>query len=89
MSIEFTPSAERHGVSREDALYAMLHPDGMEEVEGHEDETTFVYVGRAHAQSEQRLEVVAAHRPPRTVVVFHVMPLTDLYRHLLAEREDQ
>ena len=44
-----------------------------------------VYVGRAHAQSEQRLEVIAALRPPRTMVIFHVMELSDLYRHLASE----
>lgn len=89
MSIEFTASAARHGISPEDALYAMLNPDGTEEVEGREGETTIVYVGRQHAQTEERLEVIAAHRPNRTVTVFHAMALTDIYRHLLAEGENQ
>lgn len=89
MGIEFTGSADRHGVPREDALYAMLHPDGTEEVDGLEGERTIVYVGPAHAQTEQRLEVIAAHHEPRTVVIFHVMHLSDLYRHLAPGGENQ
>lgn len=46
-----------------------------------------VYVGHPHGQTERYLEVIAAHQPPRTIVVFHVMPLTDQFRYLLHEGE--
>lgn len=46
-----------------------------------------VYVGHPHAQTERYVEVIAAIRPPRDLVIFHAMPLTDLYRHLLHERK--
>lgn len=39
--------------------------------------------GTPHAQTDRYLEVIAAHRPPRSIVIFHVMELIDTYRHLL------
>jgi hypothetical protein len=83
MPIEWTASAAKHEVSREDALYAMTHAVGTQEVEGHPGETTTVYVGHPHGQTDRYIEVIVAVRPPRTMVVFHAMPLTDLYRHLI------
>ncbi|MGW9552748.1 hypothetical protein ACWG8W_17045 [Citricoccus zhacaiensis] len=50
-------------------------------------EQTIVYVGHPHGQTERYLEVIAAHQPPRTIVVFHVMDLTDQFRYLLHEGE--
>jgi hypothetical protein len=87
MAIEWTPSAAKHGISRDDALYAMTHAEATAELDGHPGETTLVYVGHPHGQTGRYLEVIAAHRPPRTIVIFHVMELTDLYRHLLNEGE--
>lgn len=63
----------------------MTHAEGVEELEGNPGEVTRVYVGRAHAQTDRRLEVIAAHRPPRTIVIFHVMELSDLFRDLMKE----
>jgi hypothetical protein len=83
MPIEWTASAAKHEVSREDALYAMTHAVGAQEVEGHPGETTTVYVGHPHGQTDRYIEVIVAVRPPRTMVIFHAMPLTDLYRHLI------
>ncbi len=85
MGIEFTPSADRHGIPHADSLYAMTHAEASAEVEGMPGETTMVYIGRPHGQTDRYLEVIAAHRPPRTVVIFHSMELTDLYRDLLTE----
>ena len=82
--MEWTESSARHGISREDALYAIAHAEVRQELDGgRAGEQTVVYVGRAHAQTDQRLEVVVAIRPPRTMVIFHVMEVSDLYRHLL------
>ncbi|MBW0254419.1 MULTISPECIES: hypothetical protein [unclassified Cellulomonas] len=87
MPVEWTDSAARHAISREDALYAITHAVGSEELEGRPGETTVVYVGRPHAQSDRYLEVIVAQRHPRTMVIFHVMELSDLYRHLVSEGE--
>lgn len=87
MALEFASSADRHGVPREDSLHAMLNAQASVEVEGLPGETTVAYVGHPHSQTDDYIEVIAAHRPPRTVVIFHSMPLTDLFRHLLHEGE--
>lgn len=84
MAIEFTPSADRHSVSHEDALHAMLHFEVSAEVAGRPGRQTVLYIGHPHAQTERYLEVIAEVNPPRGVTVFHVMELTDKYRHLLS-----
>ncbi|MFC4904911.1 hypothetical protein [Kocuria oceani] len=65
----------------------MAHAEVSAEVEGHPGEVTVVYVGHPHGQTERYLEVIAVHRPPRDLVIFHAMELTDLYRYLLYEGE--
>ena len=84
MAIEFTSSADRHGIPHEDALYAMLHAEAAAPVEGRPGMVTTVYVGHPHGQTEHYLEVIAEVNPPRGVRIFHVMDLTDKYRHLLS-----
>lgn len=85
MAVEFTASADKHRVPRDDATYAMLHAEGREEIEGRPGRRTVVYVGRPHPQTDRRLEVIAELRPPATIVIFHVMEVSDLYRHLIQE----
>ena len=85
MGVQFTSSADKHGIPREDSLYAILHAKASAEVDGKPGEVTMVYVGPPHSQTDHYIEVIAAHRPPRTIVIFHSMPLSDLYRHLLHE----
>lgn len=87
MGVEWKHSASKHGISNEDALYAMMHHEVSAEIDGEPSELTMVYVGHPHAQTDRYLEVIAAHQPPRTVVIFHVMELTDQFRHLLFEGE--
>lgn len=62
--------------------------EGVEEIEGRLGGRTMVFVGRAHAQTDRRLEVIAELRPPRTLVIFHVMEVSDLWRHLVQETEE-
>lgn len=66
-------------------LYAIAHAEGSQEVEGRTGETTTVYVGHPHSQTDRYIEVIVAARPPTTLVIFHAMPLTDLHRHLIEE----
>lgn len=83
VAIEWADSADRHGIPREDALYAMSNAVASQQVEGLPGEVTVVYVGHPHGQTERWIEVIAAHRPPRTITIFHVMDLGSLYRHLI------
>jgi len=86
-AVEWTRSADKHHVPREDALHALMNLEVSAEIDGEPGEKTIVYVGHPHGQTERYIEVIAAHRPPRTIVIFHVMPLTDAFRHLLHEGE--
>lgn len=85
MGVEFTDSADKHGIPRADSLHAMIHADASAELEGLPGETTIVYIGHPHGQTDHYIEVIAGHRPPRDVWIFHSMPLSDLYRYLLDE----
>ncbi len=87
MGVQFTNSADKHGIPHADSLYAILHAVVAAEVEGAPGEVTTVYIGHPHKQTERYIEVITAHRPPRTIVIFHAMPLSDLFRHLLNEGE--
>lgn len=87
MAIRWTDSAAKHGISRADALYAITHAEGTDELDGPPGETTVVHVGHPHGQTDRYIEVIAALHPPRGLVIFHVMELSDLYRHLVNEGE--
>lgn len=87
MAVTWKSSADRHGVPREDAAYAIAHHEISAEINAEPGETTMVYIGHPHGQTDRYIEVIAVLRPPRTIEIFHVMPLTDLFRHLLYEGE--
>lgn len=89
--MEWTTSAARHAIPRDDAIYVISHPEGSAELDSDQpDEQVVVYVGRAHPQTDRRIEVIAAIRPAhRTMVIFHVMELSDLYRHLVPDPEEE
>lgn len=80
MAIIFTRSASKHGIPNKDALYAMTHATGREEQRGTTG-VTVVFVGHPHPQTERYIEVIATMRDG-DIVVFHVMGLSDFYRHL-------
>ena len=42
-----------------------------------------MYVGHPRGQTGRYVEVIAALVPPRDLVIFHVMELSDVYRHLV------
>lgn len=85
MPVEFTASADKHRIPREDAIHAMLHAEGSEGLPSRNGYPTTMYVGRPHPQTDRRLEVGAWMKPPNTVTIFHVMDVSDLFRHLIQE----
>ena len=78
-AIRWASSADKHLIPREDALYAI----GQAQLEGRAGEVTIVYVGHPHGPTDRYVEVIAALAPPRDLVIFHVMELSDLYRYLV------
>lgn len=61
-------------------------PKGQRKSRVAKGQTTRVFVGHPHPQTDDYIEVIVAQREA-DFVVFHVMPLSDLYRHLLQGRE--
>lgn len=83
MAIRYLTSAEKHGIAEADAIHAMLNAEGRETRRDAAGEQVMVFVGHPHPQTDRYIEVIATmHRGD--VVIFHAMPLSDLYRHLLA-----
>ena len=82
VAIQYTDSASKHGISNADALHAMINAEATEVVSGYPGETTRVFVGHPHPQTDRYIEVIATRRG-EDFIIFHVMPLSDLYRHLL------
>lgn len=70
-------------------MHAIASPVGSETVAGRPGWTTTVYVGLPHPQATRLIEVIAATRPPRDMVIFHVMELSDIYAHLSVKQEGE
>lgn len=91
MEIEWADSTEKHGVSRGDAVYAMTHAivvsDRVTVEPGQTKNPRKVYLGPAHAQTEQLLEVLVEFKPKGVVRIYHVMNLGPKYRRLLEEEK--
>lgn len=82
VGVIWTDSAGKHNIPREDVLWAMQHAAGEETLEGRPGWITRVWVGHPHAQTDRYIEVIAAARGSE-FVIYHAMPLSDLYRHLI------
>ncbi len=84
MRFEFAGSADKHGVPRADAEYAVLHHVDYEILQPRRPgEQSFMFVGPPHALARRYLEVGVAVDGRGRRLVFHAMEVTDLFRHLL------
>lgn len=88
--IKFTPSASKHGIDTMDAAQAMRDAVVRVALREDEHETLWLFIGHPHPQAleDDWLEVLAAEKS-RMVVVFHVMRLSDVYRHHLTNKEQR
>lgn len=84
VAVTFTSSADRHKIPRDDAVYAMLNAEVSAQVPGNPGRVTMLYIGHPHAQTDRYIEVIAEVNPPDGVKIFHVMDLSDMYRHLVS-----
>ena len=89
MAPRWTDSTGKHGVSRADAIYAMLYATYIVDIRDNEDGTVDrLYIGPRHAQTSRELEVIvkmAADGSGREAVVFHVMELGPMFRRMREE----
>lgn len=77
----WAPSADKHGIPHDEALYAMLHAEAVYEDfepprEGFQTSPT-LYIGPSRFGT---LEVMVMVSPPSGITVFHVMRLRESTR---------
>ena len=81
---EFADSADKHGIPRHDAEYAVMHHVDYEILQPRRTgEQSFMFVGLPHPQALRHLEVGVAVNGHGRRTVFRAMEVTDLYRHLI------
>lgn len=89
MTPRWAESAGKHGVSRGDAIFAMLSATYTAQLADNGDGTVDrLYIGPEHAQTERELEIIVqipVDGSGREAFVFHVMPLGPKFRHLREE----
>jgi hypothetical protein len=91
VAIEWADSADKHGLSREDVLHAMLNhhlyvpefDDPRVEGAGRPD----LYIGPPVQRGGALIEVMTERVPPRTIVVFHAMTARPKFLILLNETD--
>jgi len=90
MAVTWSDSADRHGIPRNEALYAMSHahaiyPD-FQAPRGGFIRTPTLYVGPSRYGT---LEVIAIVTPPADVHIFHVMALRESTRNAVGYQEGE
>ena len=77
MAITWAPSADKHGIDREDALHAMMNAYYVErEFDEPRPPSTVrptLFIGPPRQLGRDLLEVMVEVIPPRDMHVFHVM----------------
>ncbi|PJI91038.1 hypothetical protein [Luteimicrobium subarcticum] len=90
MAIRWTNSASKHGITRDETLYAMQNPVHVEpefdESREGTGERADLFIGPRRLGGEL-LEVMAHRRAPRDLVVFHAMPLRRKFMWMIQEEE--
>jgi hypothetical protein len=89
MTPRWTDSTGKHGVSRADAINAILNATYVVDIRANGDGTVDrLFIGPQHAQTARELEVIvnmAVDGTGREVVVFHVMELGPMFRRMREE----
>jgi hypothetical protein len=80
VAVTWSPSADQHGIDRDEALYAMAHADWVVREFGRPragDLAPTLFIGPSRYGT---LEVLAELTPPDRIWVFHVMRLRESTR---------
>jgi len=94
MSPIWTPSTEKHGVSRHDAMFAIINATFIASLDTHQVAGTHggvvtLFIGPRHAQTEDELEIlVEQFDDGREAIVFHVQPLSKRWRSFREEHNN-
>lgn len=86
----WTESADKHGVPRADAVYAIMHATFVGRPDP-DDPAIVLYIGPEHAQTERELEILSRDRSGegRDHLIYHVMPLGPLFRRFREENPNE
>lgn len=88
--MSWSESADKHGISRDEALYAMSHahavyPD-FQTPRGGFDRAPTLFIGPSR---DGTLEVIVIITPPADVYIFHVMVLRESTRDAVGYEEGE
>lgn len=77
MTPRWEPSSDKHGVARNDQVYAILHATYIADLGPNERGGSIrLYIGPEHAQTDRELEILVVHfTDGREASIFHAMPL--------------
>lgn len=90
MAIELTESAAKRGYTVQDVIYVIEHayvvrPEfEVSRVPGHPSPT--LWLGPSRDALNPIVEMFGEVLPPRTLRIFHMMPMREKFRYLLEER---
>jgi hypothetical protein len=91
VAITWAPSADKHGIDREDALHAIMNAHYVEqEFDEPRPPATVrptLFIGPPRQLGEPLLEVMVEATPPRDLRIFHVMVARP--KHLERMEEDR
>lgn len=92
MAIEFTESADKHGVSHQDAMWAMTHARYVEREFDQPRPPSSVrptlFIGPSRTPAVPLLEVMVELVPPDRIVVFHVMAARAKHLQRMDDQEE-
>lgn len=90
MAVNWTASASKHGIHRDEALYAIANAhawyDDFGDPRPPHDRAPRLYIGPSRYGT---LEVLVEITPPADVLVFHVMPLRQSTSHAVGYEEER
>lgn len=90
MGIQWPASSAKHGIPRQDALYAIRHSvytsSRVKVDPTRANHPRRVFIGPAHGQTERLIEVLVELRGG-DMYVYHVMPLGAYYRRQMEEEQ--
>lgn len=81
-------SCEKHGISREEIIYVLLHAPYVANLDERPDEGRIrVYMGPPHAQTDREIEVLVHDYPEsgQRARIFHAMQLGPKFRRFREE----
>lgn len=91
MAPRWIESAFKHGVSKADQIWAMLHPTFLADLPGEslDDGTVRLIIGHPHAQTDREIEILVNVYPDRRESgVFHAMELGPKFRRYREENSN-